>query len=176
MSTPPNPEGQQPEAPQRKVPRIPELAGATSAPFQLSGPVTQVAIAVQEPTGPASAGAEELANWEPRRVFLNIEQVLCETGSPPIEVYLNVPANDKPQEHPELRAGSLPMFGLREASIADERHSPTGLDAQLEVTRLYARLALMNNFDPARLHVSFVPRHGGNPPPVRVGRVSLYFA
>jgi tyrosinase len=166
MSTPPNP----------KVPRIPELVGATSSPIQLGGSPTQVAIRVQEPTGPASEMVEALADWAPRRVFLNIEKIISEAGAPPFFVYLNVPPGDNPIAHPELFAGDLPMFGLREVSISDEAHTPNGLYTQLDVTNLYRRLSLLDNWDPKNLRVTFVPKFPGNLPPIQVGRVSLYFA
>jgi hypothetical protein len=166
MSTPPKP----------KVPRIPEMAGATSSPVDLTGSAVSVTLPIQEPTGPASLMAEGLADWAPRRVFLNIDKIIGEMGSPPFYVYLNLPSNDKPESHPELFAGDLPMFGLLEASISDETHSPNGLYAQLDVSNLYAGLALMDSWDPRSLRVTFVPKYPGHLPPVRIGRVSLYFA
>jgi tyrosinase len=159
-----------------EVPRIPELVGATSSPFRLHGPLMNVSLAVEEPSGPASRRAAELANWAPRRVFLNIEKMLSENGAPPVYVYLNLPPLDSPAAHPELFAGELPMFGLREASVSDASHTPTGLYEQLDITALYARLALMKDWDPRNLRITFAPRYGGNLPPLHIDRVSLYFA
>ena len=158
-----------------EVPRIPEMVGATSAPLVLRGPQMTVTITIEEPSGPASPGAAEIARWAPLRVFLNFEKVLGENGSPPLDVYLNLPPLDDPARHPELLAGQLPMFGLREASISDESHTPTGLDEQLEITALYASLALVHGWDRRELRVTFVSGYGGNLPPVQIGRVSVYF-
>jgi tyrosinase len=166
VSTPPDP----------IAPRIPELAGATSSPFTLAGAPITIDLPIQEPTGPASLTDEELEGWAPRRVFLNVERMIGEMGSPPYGVYLNVPPGETPLQHPELLAGNLAMFGLRESSISDEKHTPNGLYTQLEVTNLYAGLPLLANWNPKMLHVTFVPKYPGNLPPVRVGRLSLYFA
>jgi tyrosinase len=162
--------------PNPQVPRISELVGATSAPFQLTGLRTQVTIPMQEPTGPASREMEELANWEPRRVILNFEKITGGEGIPTFDVYLNVPPGETPQKHPELYAGPLPMFGLYEASISDEFHTPSGLYKNLEVTSLFARLSLQKDWDPKNLRVTLVPRSPGLLPPVSVGRASLVFA
>ena len=162
--------------PEPKLPRVPELVGATGNSFQLTGVPTHIDLPVQEPTGPAALEPEELANWAPPRVFLNLERMIGELGAPPFSVYLNLPPGENSESHPELLAGDLPMFGLREASISDERHTPNGLYTQLDITGVYSRLALMDNWNPRNLRVTFVPKYPGKLPPVKVGRMSLYFA
>ena len=146
-----------------QVPRIPEMVGATSAPLVLRGPQMTVTIPIEEPSGPASPGAGRSARWAPLRVFLNFEKILGENGSPPLDVYLNLPPLDEPVRHPELLAGELPMFGLREASISDESHTPTGLDEQLEITALYAGLVLVHGWNRRELRVTFVFELRGQP-------------
>jgi tyrosinase len=151
------------------------MVGATDS-FQLSGSPTEVVMSVQEPGGPASAMAEDLADWEPRRIFLNIEKILGVNGAPPFYVYVNVPRGDNPEAHPDLYVGELPMFGLREASYVDERHSGEGLAQQLEITGLYNRLSLRDDWDPKTLRFLFVPKYPGDMPPVSVERMTLYFS
>lgn len=165
-----------PVPPDAELPRIPELVGATSRSFQVSGRVTSIELEVTEPSGPASRHAEHPTSGAPLRIFLNMERMRSPVGSPPVLVYLNVPAPDSPAQHPELLAGELPMFGLLEASISDESHVPTGLDAQLEITSIYPVLAAREGFDPNKLRVTFVSRYGGSLPVIEIGRVSLYFA
>ena len=60
-------------------------------------------------------------------VFLRIEGVTGTAAAPVYEVYLNVPPNESPTEHPELRAGFFSTFGLNEASQRNELHDGTGL-------------------------------------------------
>jgi len=162
-------------SPNQQVPRVPELVGATSAPFELAGSVKEIFIPIHAPTGPASREAEDLANWAPRRVVLNFEKMIGTQGGSTYGVYLNVPPADAPQQHPELYAGSIPMFGLRESSISDEFHTPSGLYKRLEVTTLFAWLALQEDWDPRNLRVTFVPTDPVPVPTVWVGRASVYF-
>ena len=169
--TPPNPE----TPPNPQVPRIPELVGATSAPFELGGAATQITIRVQEPTGPASREAEGLADWAPRRVMLNLEKMIGKQGGSTYDVYLNLPWGEAPQKHPELYAGPIPMFGLRESSISDEYHTPSGLYKRIELTEVYVRLLLQKDFDPGTLRITFVPTDPLPVPTVLVGRASVYF-
>jgi tyrosinase len=155
---------------------VPELVGASAAPFTISGGSTEINLEVRAPTGPAAQGdVEGLANWLPRRVFLNIENITSNERSAPYEVYLNVPPGERPEEHPELHAGSLALFGLVAASRADDRDSGHGLYEQLEITTLYPALAVMSDWDPEQLRISFVPSRPGSPM-LQVGRVTLYFA
>jgi tyrosinase len=165
MGMPPNPQ----------VPRIPEMVGATSAPFELASAAKQVSIPLQAPTGPSSRDAESLANWAPRRVVLNFEKIIGAQGGSTYDVYLNLPPGESPQKHPELYAGSIPMFGLRESSISDDFHTPGGLYKRLEVTNLYARLALQKDWNPTMLRITFVPTDPIPVPSISVGRASLYF-
>jgi hypothetical protein len=158
-----------------KTPRVPELVAATNAPFSLTSATANISLAVREPTGPGRAVVAEIADLMPRSVFLNVENMTSEESSGPYDVYLNLPPNDPPEKHPELHAGTLPMFGLFEASRADDKHPPNGLFAQLNITNLYGALTASPEWDPGNLRVSFVPRYP-NGPKVRVGRVSVYYA
>jgi tyrosinase len=112
----------------------------------------------------------------PKRIFLNIENIISSEWSAPYDVYLNLPPNEQPEKHPELYAGPLPMFGLREASRADGKHPPDGLFEQLDITKQYAYLAALPGWDAKSLRVSFVPRNREAKANLKVGRVSLYFA
>ena len=162
-------------APNEQIPRVPEMVGATSAPFELASSVKEISIPIHAPTGPASREAEDLANWTPQRVVLNFEKMIGKQGGSTYDVYLNVPPGETPREYPELYAGSIPMFGLRESSISDEFHTPSGLYKRLEVTNLFARLVLQEDWDPSNLRVTFVPTDPVPVPPIWVGRASVYF-
>jgi hypothetical protein len=134
-----------------------------------------VTLEVMEPTGPARVDASAIEDLQQRRIFLNIENIKSNKRSPPFDVYLNLQPGEPPHEHPEWHAGSLPMFGLLEASRDEGGHSDSGLFEQFDVTRLYARLPLLQGWDPHFLTVTFVPRNPATSPDIEVGRVSLYF-
>ncbi len=87
-----------------------------------------------------------------------------------------MPAGDAPEQHPELRAGNLGMFGLVESSDPNGEHGGSGMTFSLDVTDLFARLAARKDWDSHNLRVTFVPAAWDAPvPKVQVGRVSLYF-
>jgi tyrosinase len=154
------------------VPPIPEMVGATSAPFFVGAGTTQVSFPMHLPTGPALLRADSTK----RNVTLRIENVTCNKRSPTFKVYLNVPVGDAPEKHPELRAGLLGMFGLVRASDPAGEDGGRGMTFDLDVTDLFARLQAMKNWDPQNLRMSFVPTAWDAPvPQVKVGRVSLYF-
>ncbi len=132
--------------------------------------ITQISLTMHSPTGPA------LVNPGPKQVVLEVQNVTCLKRSPSFRVYLNVPPGDTAERHPELRVGSLGMFGLVESSDPNGEHGGTGMTFNLDVTEVFTRLQAMRNWDPQNLHVSFVPAAWDAPvPQLKVGRVSLYF-
>jgi tyrosinase len=156
-----------------------ELVGASTAPTPLaSGPVTEH-VSITAPTGPALTSLTAMA--EPgapaKRAYLNLEHITASGRPPSYGVYLNLPAGDAdPQGHEELFAGTLPMFGVAEASLATDEHGGGGLTYVLDVTDLVERLKARGAWDPAKMHVTFAPlKAGADSGGVKVGRVSLYY-
>ena len=163
---------------------IPEMVGATSSPVTLSGRPTTTAFPVNPPTGPARESVGP--GGTPRSVYLNFENI---TGSgQPVSyyVFVNVPPNSNPDEHDELYAGILPMFGVPEASRSDAEHGGSGLHYSLDVTGIVSTLQAKNEWDPKKVQVTFVPVEPQAEPSaareavaapaasIQVGRVSLY--
>ena len=94
-------------------------------------------------------------------------------------MYLNVPEGEKPEDHPELYAGAISMFGVAEASIATTEHSGSGAHYSLEVTDVIAALKARGGWNSSNIRVTFVPTDAeaeSNPHNFRVGRVSLYYS
>jgi tyrosinase len=161
---------------------MPEMVGATEGPTVLTGQPVTTRMSTTEPTGPARAARESGAV---PRVYLNIENVTG-TGRPvSYEVYLNVPPGESPRQHSELYAGLLPMFGVKEASQADQTHPGSGLHYVLEVGRVVQQLRAQNAWNPDDVRITFVPaiegegpesaRESGAAAPIQVGRVSMYY-
>jgi tyrosinase len=165
---------------------IPEMVGATDGEVALQGQSTTTQLAVSQPAGPARSllGAARAD----RRVYLNIENITGAGAPTSYAVYVNLPPGANPAEHPELYAGLLPMFGVAEASRTDATHSGSGLHYALEIGDVVRTLEARSDWDPTRLQVTFVPEETepdepepGFAPlvarqPIRVGRVSLYYA
>jgi hypothetical protein len=150
---------------------IPEMVGATTAPFFIAQGETRVSIQVHRPTGPASV--QDPAH--PRQVFLRVENVTCQQRAPSFRVYLNVPAGEIPEDHPDLAAGNMGTFGLQESSDPERPHGGNGMNFNFEISALFTRLATKPDWDTGKLTVSFVHAWwAGQVPQVRVGRVSLY--
>jgi tyrosinase len=101
-------------------------------------------------------------------------------------VYLNLPAGEDPDQHPDRYAGLLPMFGVREASQVARRHPGSGLRYPLDVTDVVRTLETQDDWDPNDLRVTFVPDDAPEAAdqalaaaaaaPIVVGRVSVYYA
>jgi tyrosinase len=154
--------------------RQPEMVGATYEPISLDAGHTVTQLELSQPSGPMLEAVGETP-----QTFLNIENIVG-TGKPiAYGVYVNVPAGEEPEQHPELFAGILPMFGLEEASRQDGGHPGDGLHYTLDITAIVRQLEARDAWDPKNVRVSFVPRQGkileetpGRT--IRVGRVSVY--
>ena len=150
---------------------IPEMLGATSAPFYIGPGTTQIILPLHPPTGPAAKNGGTL-----KQVFLSIENIKGRVRAPSFGVYLNVPSGEKPEDHPELFAGYLAMFGLVESSIPRGNHGGEGKTMSLDITGLYGRLVLAKNWDTQSLRLTFVPDDWDAPvPQVQIGHLALYF-
>jgi tyrosinase len=151
----------------------PEMVGATLAPVTLGADPVAASLRVEAPSGPAREGVAA----DPRRVYLNVENVTGERASTNYGVYLNLPEGAVPAEDDdEHLAGVLSTFGVDRASRPDDAHGGGGLHVTFDITDLVARLQEAAKWDPRALQVTFVP-HGeaAQVAPVRVGRVSLYY-
>ncbi|HKW57129.1 MAG TPA: tyrosinase family protein [Candidatus Acidoferrum sp.] len=165
-----------------ETPRIPEMVGAsdTRQAIRLGSQPVSIQVNLQAPSGPA---AKALQAGTTSRVHLNLENITAKRR--PVESYLvfvNLPEGAKPEEHPELKAGLLPLFGVVEASRPTKEHAGDGLSHSFDITRIAAALQAAKSWNPAQLRVTFVPHRPESDPepilnaqPVAVGRVSLYY-
>ena len=161
---------------------IPEMVGATDRPFVIAGR-GEARLSVVPPTGPGFR--LEAAGAEPEEIYLNIENITGSASTRGYDVYLNVPAGERAEAHPQLRIGRIPLFGLEEASRPESAHAGNGLKFAFRIGSVVRRLRSDNAWNPNDVRVSFVPPPaavilGGAPEaapaPITVGRISIYFA
>jgi len=92
-----------------------------------------------------------------------------------LSVYINLPEGAKPSDHPELLAGSVGLFGLRRASLKDDKHGGQGLNFVLDITKIVDALHLRNALNVDSIHVRIVPHQAvPDQAQITVGRVSIY--
>ena len=162
-----------PTNPRKPAPPVPEMVGATPAPFFIGPGITQISLEMHPPTGPA---LDHEGGVMHRDIYLAFDNVKGKVRAPSFQVYLNLPPGRQPDEHPELRAGVLAMFGLVESSSPRDNHGGDGKNMIISVTDLFVRLMAARDWDSRTLRVTFVPQTWDAPvPQVQVGRVALYF-
>jgi tyrosinase len=158
-----------------RVRRPAKLGGATDRPVPLSATTTAVDVPVQQP----ATRRRGIAAATPQRVFLKLEHVTgTSLAARAYNVFVNLKVGVDPEKQ-DRRAGRVSMFGVMEASNADEAHAGSGLTFSFEITDLVRRLEADNDWDPANLRVMFIPVMDGGESTgagdVTVGRVSVYF-
>jgi len=159
-----------------------ELVGATDEPIELTGGTSKVAF----PVNPASGPAARVDGDHPERVYLTVEGIEGE-DDPGVTyaVYVNLPDDDDPDEDPEsFYAGNVSFFGIELVGAVDNDPAGHGLRRSFDITDLVEDLREEDNWDPGEMTVTFTPlRRGrsdtgarqGAGPPVKVGRIGLYF-
>ncbi|MDQ3934455.1 MAG: tyrosinase family protein [Actinomycetota bacterium] len=165
-----------PDTEEERAPVPPKLVGAaTEIPF--SGRA-DVDIELTPPRGMRTL-TRAASRETPDRWYLRVEDIVgARPTVPAYDVYVNVPEGERASDHPELRAGGVASFGIREASQPDSEHGGQGLTDVFDITDLVAELFDGKGWDPSALKVTVVPasvagevEEGGD---VRAGRISVY--
>ena len=156
-----------------------ELLGANTRRLPLVGDHALASVtldtAVQRKVSASFGAAAAPTPTVPDRVFLNLENVRGLDDATAFNVYINVPEGDDPAKSPDHLAGSIALFGVRKASVADGQHAGDGLTFVLEITRIVDRLHLAQAFDANQLHIRLVPlRPVPEKAQVTVGRISVF--
>jgi tyrosinase len=138
--------------------------------------VTTTEVALRQPQGPARRTTALDAAGGRRRFFLNLENITGQGAPTNYSVYLNVPPGEDPTQHADLFVGSMPTFGVAEASSAQHPHGGSGLTHVLDITAVVNRLIAQGAWNAGNVRVSFLERKplkaGAQ---VQVGRVSVYY-
>lgn len=137
-----------------------EPIGANAKAVQVgSSPVPTTVV--MEPTA-AADGVASMGVTTPgkkvTRLYIALDAVRGDLPSPVIEVYVNLPDGARPEDHADLLAGSITLFGLKVASKADGPHAGNGLGFTLDITDLANRLQTAGGFDVNSIKVTLVPR------------------
>ena len=153
-----------------------ELIGATqgSVAVKGSGARAQVQLdtSVRRKVVASLTAASQAA--PPDRVFLRLDNVVGTIGGV-LSVYINLPEGGKPGQHQQLLAGSIGLFGLRQASEPSGRHAGKGMSFTLDITKVIDQLHLSHSLDADTVNVSLVPSMAiSGSTPVMVGRISIY--
>lgn len=155
-----------------------ELLGASSGGFSLTGAGAKASVQLDHAVrNKMSSSLQGMAGGpaEPDRVFLNLENVKGVNDATVFSVYINVPDGDDPARHPELKAGSIGLFGVSKASAMDGPHAGDGLTFTLEITHVIDTLHLQGALNVNQLHVSLVPmKPVPNSAPVSIGRIGIF--
>lgn len=160
----------------------PELIGANSNRLVMTGASVSTQVRLDSRMlGQVSRSFAPLANAEtnisePDQIFLNLENIRCDRDGAVIDVYVNLGNDDDPTEHPELLAGSIALFGVRNASSSEQPHGGQGVTEVLDITSVVDRLYLSQQLDDlTNLDVSFISRSElTESENVSVERVSIY--
>ena len=155
-----------------------ELLGANTESIRLSGTEARTSIALDPAaqnrltTNLREAPATSAA---PDRIFLNLENVRGISDATAFNVYINVPEGENPANYPDNLAGSVALFGVRKASVADDKHAGDGLTYVLEISDIIDRLHLSRAIDAGQLHVLLVPRNPvSTEAQISIGRISVF--
>lgn len=161
----------------------PAMVGATEDTVELRGAPATVEFTVEPPPGmEASRRRSGAPDAAPARVFLRVDNIEGEENpGTSYGVYVTPPGDEEDATSEDYHVGNLALFGIEEASDPDQEGAGgPGLAYAFEITGLVEVLEAEGRWDPERIKVTFAPNRPPadeheQPPPIRVGRVSLYF-
>lgn len=109
---------------------------------------------------------------EPDRVFLHLENIRGKDGSGIFDVVLHKP--DAPAGTAGIRAGSISLFGVEQASQPDGDHAGNGLNKTLEITNAVDAMKLDRSQE-GILDVEIIPRSDvRDEDDIKVGQISVH--
>lgn len=160
-------------------PKTVELLGANTESIRLTGTEAKASVTLDTAVrSKVSANLESVgasASAVPDRIFLNLENVRGRSDATAFNVYINVPDGEDPAKYPDHLAGSVALFGVRKASVADSTHAGDGLTFVIEITRVIDTLHLAGDLNVAQLHVRLVPLNPvAEAANISIGRISIF--
>jgi tyrosinase len=159
-----------------------EMVGASDEPVLLEGAgaaTTSLAVSPASRPDLMAVGAEE----QQPNVYLNVEDVEGEANPGLLYgVYVNLPEDERPDPDSPHFVGVLPFFGIESTAPEDaDEEAPHRLRYVFDITDTVAELVARGRWTPDQLHVTFAPvgvepetSLEKAPPPVQIGRVSLF--
>lgn len=150
------------------------VGGRVNAPVSLDAAPKQAVLAsLNNATNALRAFASVHTAPPPSdQVLLQLENVRATGDANVIDVYINLPDEVVPEAHPELKAGSFSLFGVRKAS--DPAHGGMGVTQTLDITQVVSALENAGGL-PDEIQVSLVPRGGADPADnITVERIGIY--
>ncbi|ADV83106.1 tyrosinase family protein [Terriglobus saanensis] len=154
-----------------------ELVGASLSPLRVEGEGAHTLVRLQpEVRRQLTASLEKAAvSSPPDRVILNLENVRGTRDTQILNVFINLPPNAKPAEHPELLAGSVGLFGITDASFELGDHGGEGLNFALDISKVVDKLHLGSALDSDSLGVTIVPNKTiADEDQITIGKVSIF--
>ncbi|HEV2186401.1 MAG TPA: hypothetical protein VGR70_04295 [Stellaceae bacterium] len=154
-----------------------ELLGANTETVRLVGHEARTTVVLDNTvkgklTATLRAASERAL---PDRVFLNLENVRSVNDAAVLNVYINAPEGEDPARHPECKAGSIALFGVRKASLTEGEHAGNGLTFVLEISTIMDRLHLSGALGADQLKVRLVPRNPvSEAAQISIGRISVF--
>lgn len=159
-----------------------ELLGANDQAIDLNSATVETPVRLDKATSAKVFGnlktrafSATAAPADLDRVFLNLENIRGNNDAATYDVYISLPVEGQSSAAPDVRAGSISLFGVSNASRTDSQHGGKGLCHVLEITDIFDKLSASGAPDLTKLTVRFVAATqilpGDN---VSVGRVSVY--
>ena len=151
-----------------------EIVGASERGLPIVGTESATDVRLDKQVRQKVVAARVQRSAAGERVLLNLENVTGLSDATIFKVYLNLPDGSSPDDHPELLAGSIGLFGVRSASDGEDEHGGQGLDYVLDVTKIVNALSLQGKFDVDHVAVRVVPlRPVEAESRINIGRISI---
>lgn len=164
-----------------------ELVGANAAKIALVGAGAKTSVKLDSALGAtvaqgfkamrtfAAAPPTAAAPKATDHVFLNIENIRAAKDAAVVDVYVNLPEGENPEDRLDLLAGTIGFFGVRKASLADQPHGGMGINEVFDITPIVEKLEASGTLSTDNLNIDLIPRQVvGEDDGITVERISIY--
>ncbi|PKR50533.1 tyrosinase [Thalassospira marina] len=166
-----------------------ELVGANASTIKLVGAGAKTSVKLDQALGnqmaqgfkamrgfatsttPPADGAPKPAD----QVLLNLENIRADKDAAVVDVYVNLPAGENPEDRLDLLAGTIGFFGVRKASLPDQPHGGMGISEVFDITRIVECLEASGALSTDNLNIDLIPRKAvSEDAGITVERISIY--
>ena len=165
------------------APSSPELIGQNSGNVMLGGNGATTSVRLDTAgrnrfsatLAPSATTFAADAPKMPDRMYLALENITSPADAGMFYVYVNLPKDADPSQHPQNLVGTVSLFGASKASDPAGPHAGNGLTETFDITDLVDALHIDGKMDAEHLDVRLVPRTSlPEEESISIGKINIY--
>jgi tyrosinase len=157
------------------LPKEAELLGESVSDLEIKGSGAYTVLRLSADAQRKLAALISRSKAQSSSVYLALENIRGTFDAAVLSTYINLPESARPDDHRNLLAESVGLYGLRMATVRQADQDAPGLTFLFDITQILTELLASKSLNSGEIRVSIVP---DRPLPdsitIVVGRVSIF--